>query len=98
MSAEKWTSCPKCEDTHRKEHITLSEKLKTAYGILSEKEYNELKAEVETPTPPGYNLSENYKIGIEDETFSVSYTAQCTVCDFCYEFNTHEQINIKGDS
>jgi hypothetical protein len=78
MSADNWTKCPKCsneDEIHKK------------YGKIPLKEFNLLLESVNTKDI----LREDYEIGIYDGTFSVSYHAQCTKCDYEFSFKTEKK-------
>lgn len=91
MSADNWTCCPKCQEEcieARRKAIAKAEK---AYGkVSSEKYLEQMKAAEAMPKEPDTTLREDYGIGIDGGTFSVSYHASCQHCDFEFSFS-HEE-------
>ena len=84
MSADDNDCCPFC----KKE---AEDKLKNAYGKLSEKKYNELKKEVNQKIN-NQSVQIYHDTGIDEKTkkFCCSVSAYCSECD--------RQANIKAEA
>lgn len=92
MSADNWTKCPKCMPLRLKER----DKIHQLYGRISEQEYSELlrKQQKTIESEDDNTLREDYKIGIFDGVFTVSYFGYCSRCGFEKQFSHKEQIEI----
>lgn len=89
MSADNWTTCPRCKRKHDEKLAADRAKLDKSYGKVPAANYMadlkamELRERAEMPN----TLREDYELGTnEDGTFSVNYRCSCSTCDFRYSF------------
>lgn len=92
MRPDNWAICHRCKDKFDAEYRELEEKLKTAYGRVSEEEYLELKLKVSFVPDKPMSLAEYYEIGIGGREFFCTYKANCEICGFIFEFNHKEKV------
>jgi len=81
MSADNWTSCPRCKKTRDEER-------NKAYGNMSEQEY--LALIKLTPLVPTFR--EDYEIGIRKGRFQINYHGRCSRCGLEKRFEIDEGI------
>ncbi len=97
MSADNWTTCPKCAQIKTRESETALAKAKKMYGKVPADEYLKLVKDAETLSPAKQSaeetLREDYEIGVRDGVFIVSFGCSCFVCNF--EFNYHFKEALK---
>ena len=88
MSAENWAQCPVCTKKFEAERLTL-------YGSVPEDKYLSEVKRIEGAIK-AQNLREDYELGIDLEgNFFVKYYATCSICGFCHEFKTGENVLLK---
>ena len=88
MSANNWTTCPKCKEITEKKQTEAGE----AYGNVSEKEYLAILTKY-TETNEDRTLREDYEIGVTEEgDFYAIYRCSCNVCDFSYYYKYEKNI------
>lgn len=86
MSANNFGTCPQCKRE-------AEDKVKDAYGKVSESEYlSLLKERNDTQSGNRTDLSEDWEIGIYDGVFEVSYSAVCEKCGFKFSFEHQEKV------
>ena len=97
MSADNWTTCPKCKAAHDAAVAKAMQKAQSSYGKASQEKYAEnlRRAQTLELTACEDTLREDYEIGVDGDTFAVSYCASCDRCDFTFEFR--ESRSTKGD-
>tara|TARA_R110000772_G_scaffold78559_1_gene168541 strand:+ start:3605 stop:3913 length:309 start_codon:yes stop_codon:yes gene_type:complete len=99
MSADRWTTCPACENEKRIDADKLESKLHESYGVVSPAEYDNLKSEL---TKAQYmedfdkSLREDYEIGIEGGIFEYEYSCHCKECGFSLTRKIWEKIDTEG--
>jgi hypothetical protein len=96
MSADNWTTCPRCQRQHDENVAKAQEKADAAYGKVSVSEFDRLReaAQKLAETPPKQNMREDYDIGFLDGTFWVDFRASCD-CGFRFEFKHSEEHDAK---
>jgi hypothetical protein len=93
MSADNWTICPKCFKKLNDEWNEKTKKLQLQYGKISKEKYDKLSNEIKNGTPRvPETLREDYDIGIYKDKFIIKYIAQCTKCDFKFDYKYSEII------
>ena len=90
MSADNWTTCPRCKEKAEQAQADLLSRVETDYGKVAANEYVELIEQTKQPVEPGRTLREDWEIGIWKGKFFVSYSASCEECGFSHEFE-HKQ-------
>ena len=86
MSADNWTTCPKCKARREKEYAELVQKAGTSYGVVSPEEYQKMAQQVSMGIIKTSELGEYYEIGIRDGKLAISYFAECEECGFTFTF------------
>jgi len=97
MSANNWTKCPKCEaKLSNKKAVTL-DKARKCYGKVSAEEFESRMGLAKAFSGEALEdtLREDYELGIDGNTFSVSYRASCEECDFSFEFRESMDVSQK---
>lgn len=96
MSADDWTTCPKCTEKRGQEWRHAERQAADQYGKVTPEEFTKLMEEVhqkralaEGDQPE--TLREDYELGIVKGNFWVTYRASCTVCGFTYEFKKEDE-------
>ena len=94
MSANNWTTCPKCKAAHDAAVANAMRKAQSSYGKVSQEKYaaNLRHAQMLELTACEDTLREDYEIGIDGDTFEVSYRASCDRCDFRFDFRETKPI------
>lgn len=90
MSANNWTTCPRCEATELERVKQLKLKAEKAYGKVTSDEYLSLLDEANKPAKFESTFREDYQIGVHKGKLTFEYRGGCTVCGLSKEFN-HEQ-------
>ena len=87
MSADNWTTCPRCKQK-------TEDKVKNAaYGMVSESEYQALlKAQNDMQSGRLLPLREDFEVGIRNGVFEVYYYASCEKCGFEFSFEHKEKV------
>ena len=95
MSADNWTKCPNCGDTHEKEIARRRAALNKSYGKVDAAEYLTKTRELEefSKQEQEDTLREDYEQGIYEGKYYVSYHGSCTACDFSFEYK-HEEVPV----
>ena len=94
MSADNWTTCPKCRVAFLKKIDDAKRKAESAYGKVSEAAYHAIlkAAKEEEGKQQEETLREDYGIGMgEDFDFYVSYSCFCKTCGFKFQFKYEEK-------
>lgn len=92
MSADNWTTCPKCQQEQAKELEQLQVRVDQSYGKVSAKEYLGMVTQLENPPKLNATLGETYEIGILKGKFYVRYGASCRKCGFTYEYKMDQPL------
>lgn len=97
MSADNWTTCPRCTKRREAEIEAAEREVAEAYGKVPLDEWEEMgrrKSELITRTPD-HTLREDYEFhGASDGEVIAEYSASCDICDLRVSF-THRHP-IKG--
>lgn len=94
MSADNWTTCPKCEQEKAKNIERKAQEVNDAYGKVSVVEYQHLQKTLDNliNTSLPRTLREDYEIGIDNGVLSINYEAGCRVCKFHYSYRHNESV------
>ncbi len=94
MSANNWTTCPRCLKNEVDAAMKRTAEISASYGKVSAAEYLEMVQL--TPHVPTHNdlLREDYELGIRSGEFSVSYLGRCTDCGFQFKFTYKEKVKL----
>jgi hypothetical protein len=99
MGADNWTQCPRCYTTNRAKADELDEGVRTAYGKVTESEFNHLRdsafsfrKSIGSDHNFSETLREDYEIGIHNGEFSVDYRAHCNVCGFVHTLKQTDAV------
>lgn len=100
MSADNWTSCPRCHAGRIDARAAAKMKLEEAYGVVSGNEYLAMVESFEKFGVPNFdNPSTEQSTFREDYGFCLAvdgrvqaqYNGRCTNCDYRIQF-THEHV------
>lgn len=105
MSADNWTTCPKCEEDSAKALKALFEGYEKytadAYGKVPLEDFEAKRREFSTAIlnleermeSKAKNLREDYEFyGADTGTLTISYSCSCRVCNFQWEYNNTEEM------
>ena len=96
MSADRWTTCPRCLKEAIADYRQRESELREKYGVVPIDEYvlcQKQLGECPTSTSLKNTLREDWEIGTdEDGEFYVRYTANCQTCSFRYEYTYGEDV------
>lgn len=85
MSADNWTTCPRCMALDMQREQELEEKARCLYGKIPVEEWRNLQAKKEFRL--GNDLREDFSVGVRGNVFSVTYKAKCRSCGFKFAFD-----------
>jgi hypothetical protein len=95
MSADNWTTCPRCKAKAEADDKGKIDAAAKAYGKVSAEEYEKLVADARSPAQFDTDtLREDYEIGVHNGEFSVSYGCSCNVCGFKFSFKHEEKVKV----
>ena len=97
MSADNWTTCPRCLAKAEVAKAKQRDNAAKAYGKLKPDEWIALQAEASNPVELNSSLREDYELGVlTDGEFYVNYRASCTNagCGFAFEYKHQQQVEI----
>lgn len=93
MSADNWTTCPKCKTKNDKANTKRLSDAEKKYGVIPSDEYRVLIKEAEKPVKLDDTLREDYDINTDhDGLFYVNYSCRCDACGFKHKFRHSEQL------
>jgi hypothetical protein len=84
MSADNWTTCPRCVKHFEQAEAERVAKLRESYGKIPPEEFVQAM-QVESPEPED-TLREDYHQGINAGLYSVSYHCSCNACGFSWSY------------
>ncbi len=96
MSANNWTTCPRCQHKAAMARKLALAKVQKLYGKVPLEEYEQKQAKAEA-MPEGANeetLREDYQLGLRGGTFEIQYRAFCTQCGLEYRFDHSVDVEI----
>lgn len=94
MSADNWTTCPRCERRHQDKARQMRAAADEAYGSVSVAEWKQMDADALAAGKPleGRTFREDYEIdGADDGNVVVKYSGGCGVCCLSCDFR-HEHL------
>lgn len=97
MSANNWTTCPKCLKKRDGAHRSLQADTKALYGKIPEELYTQRVAEMKATLAEEMeeSLREDWELGIgSDGGFFVHYRGQCDKCNFEHKFKHEEKLKL----
>ena len=93
MSADRWTTCPRCSEIARKAKEAQQEAARAAYGVLPVEEFDRLRAEAEQPVEEDESVREDYGFyGFEEGKVVAVYEASCKTCGLSAKFRYEHPI------
>lgn len=99
MSANNWTTCPKCKRKKEDAAERLRKKALAAYGTVSAGQYADMlgMARDAKEVPLQNSMREDYELGVDSEgRFSIAYRANCTACGFIFDYDRTETALPQG--
>ena len=95
MGANNWTICPRCMEKAVERKDQLQKEVAKNYGEIPVDQFNRLHAAAQKDINLEQTLREDYEFNMDDGgNFLASYRAHCSVCDFVYEFEHSERIDL----
>jgi hypothetical protein len=97
MSADNWTTCPRCALRRQEEIKTADEDLARAYGAVTVEQFDAQRAKRDelVKTSPEQTLREDYEFwGISEGEFHVTYRGGCTTCGFEHSFRHDVELDV----
>ena len=95
MSANNWTTCPRCMKMAIEEKDKQNKQAAESYGKVSEVEYIEILDKSNKDIQLEQTLREDYEFYMGDDgEFSASYGAYCDRCGFKYQFEHKQTVEI----
>lgn len=90
MSADNWTTCPRCKINHENSRQEQRDEISKAYGNVPPAEYSGLVASYDRHADkPTQTLREDYWQGVDENgEYTCSYGCSCDVCGFSFSFST----------
>jgi hypothetical protein len=96
MSADNWTTCPRCSDARVDELQAAEKALKDSYGKVPLHEFVAARESLHDKflVPLNQNWREDYEIfGAETGLLEIHYEGRCAVCKHSYKYNHAIDIN-----
>ena len=97
MSADNWTTCPRCKVRSDIGIIASRQMVKDKYGKIPLEEWEEMKRSSDRSSNVMIDSTfrEDYQIGMyEDGKFFVIYSGQCSKCNYAFNYRHEEEVNI----
>jgi hypothetical protein len=82
MSADNYTTCPKCLKRAEVDNNKEANKIADAYGKVPMDKYLDLVKNSSKPIKLSDTLREDYDIGMDGGDLHICYRASCRICDF----------------
>jgi hypothetical protein len=98
MSADHWSTCPKCKADKERRVSAAREEARAMYGKVPQEEY--LEAIDRFPKAESTELDENmgwyYEFfGAEDGVLGISFSCQCRDCGYKFNYNHTVDMEVK---
>lgn len=88
MSANNWTTCPRCLGRARRRRKEDQIEADRGYGKMPVNVYLELVEKIKNPIAKKQTLAEYYVVNIDkDGIFTVEYSGKCDKCEFNHYFS-----------
>lgn len=95
MSADNWTTCPRCADAREDQLRALDIDIANAYGSVSVEEFDRMRRERDdlAAAAPEPTFREDYEFwGAADGVIHVSYSGECTRCHLAHSIEDDQQF------
>lgn len=87
MSADNWTTCPRCTEKEYQRIADLELRVSEGYGVLPLEEFDALREEVRIGPRLEETFRENYDFyGADEGLITASYSGWCTACTLSAKF------------
>lgn len=101
MSADNWTTCPRCALIKQDEIAAMDADIARAYGSTPIQDFDRLRSVrdslIAEQQDPERTLREDYEFyGIDEGLFHVDYSARCTKCGFGHTFKHSQDLEVKS--
>lgn len=99
MSADNWTTCPRCIINQERKIEKKTKQLNSQYGIMNKDKWLKLREEIKALRNPTlyeiHTLREDYEIGIgeDDNVFQIIYRCSCNNCNFKFQYKYRETVS-----
>jgi len=100
VSADNWAICPRCLDRAKAEVAAQLAVAERAYGNVPAAEYEELRAQAQTPIDPEKfrTFREDYEFfGASEGTIVAGYSGHCGTCSLTVDFRDEHKFYEQGD-
>lgn len=95
MGADKWSVCPRCKKKAEDDRESLRQQIDYDYGVIPQDKYLDMVKEYNTPIDLGQTLAEYYEFIMDDDgSFEVYYEGLCKKCNFVFNFDHKEQVEV----
>lgn len=96
MSADNWTTCPRCRAEAEAEKMRLCQEAIDQYGKLPVEEYLALRDKAMAPLKVEETLREDGTRAYiySDNTFNLDYRASCKECGFLFTKTISEPLQL----
>ena len=97
MSANNWSTCPRCVAANRETQRKRLAAVQKKYGKIPAEKWEALAAEARQPMEDTESLREDYELGITNEgEFFVIYRASCEYCGFKHDFKHEQMLDVSA--
>jgi hypothetical protein len=101
MSADNWTTCPRCTKAHEAAIDKREKAVADSYGKVPVEEFDRARQEVDSlkATRLDVTFREDYEIyGAEDGEVTVAYSGRCSQCGLGVKFSHVHPLDVDGSS
>ncbi len=96
MSANNWAICPRCKKQNNAANAKRIVDIEKQYGKISSVDYLDLVRKDNKVIAIEETLREDYSIYMdEDGEFHIDYSCRCDECDFEFDYNHNESVDMK---
>jgi hypothetical protein len=95
MSADNWTTCPRCAAERQEEIEKLDQSITESYGKVSVDEFDNQRSKLSMhrALPLDRTWREDYEFyGADEGSLHISYSGGCSVCGLSHKVDRVEQF------
>jgi hypothetical protein len=97
MSADNWTTCPKCDALAEAAYAKKRQIAEAKYGKIPAADYLAAIKDLDAnPLKRNETWREDYSIGVNGREFSVNYSGGCRVCGLKFEYVYDATVPLDG--
>lgn len=97
MSADNWTTCPRCADHRKQALVARVAEVSASYGKVPVEDFDRMRQELDAQKrePLKETFREDYEIyGAEDGEVEVRYAGRCSECSLALEFAHSHPLDL----